>query len=98
MKSEWTELKTLQEVASAQSNDWEIQVTHVVKDWVTWLGVRWYADAKYRGRPKQPKMKQVKMLCWYKPGQRLIWDEFDMTRAGWSRVPAEDKVFEVPEC
>ena len=97
--TEWTELKTLQDVAKAQADGWEIEARAFGNiQWQSWGGRAWKYDLIYRGRPKQPKMEEVKMLCW-KVNGRLDWLEegTHVAHPSWVRVPAEDKTIEVPE-
>ena len=99
--SEWRELKTLQDVAAAQAAGDEIEVgsDHVGAAWAwyKWDGEYWASDSPYRARPRQPKMKKLKMLC-YLIGGRLDWFHNDYGSSdGWIRIPSEDKEIEVPE-
>lgn len=48
--TEWTELKTLQDVAAAQARGDEIQV-YGVATWVPFEGKQWFASSDYRSRP-----------------------------------------------
>ena len=98
MNTEWRELKTLQDVAEAQKNGDEIEVSDDYVSWKSWFEKSWHFSARYRARPRQPKMKQVKMLCYF-DGEFLFWAVEDSSWAAKNRVrvPAEDKVIEIPE-
>ena len=93
--NDWRELKTLQDVAEAQKNGDEIEVD-TGPSWETWKGTAWMDYIRYRARPRQPKMKQVKMLCWF-AGNELHWYGEDVALCGCTRVPSEDKIIEIPE-
>ena len=54
--TEWTELKTLQDVAAAVDRDDEIEVLFDA-DWEAW-DTCYYASRRYRSRPKK-KVKQI---------------------------------------
>ncbi len=66
--TEWVELKTLQEVASAQARGDEIEVGHKYDDiiyWKLWGGLEWTKCYKYRSRPrKQTKTVVVREYLW----------------------------------
>ena len=96
MNTEWRELKTLQDVAEAQKNGDEIEVSDDYVSWKSWFEKSWHFSARYRARPRQPKMKQVKMLCWF-AGNELHWYGEDVALCGCARVPSEDKTIEIPE-
>lgn len=52
--SEWTELKTLQEIAAAQARGDEIEFYDAASCiWHSWSGVAWYGTKSYRSRPKK---------------------------------------------
>ena len=95
--NDWRELKTLQDVAEAQKNGDEIEMYNCPGDyWITWPQRGWTIQGKYRARPRSPKMKQVKMLCWF-AGNELHWYGEDVALCGCARVPSEDKTIEIPE-
>jgi len=92
----WIDLNDIQAVAIAQSEGWEIEVytgTHQEE----WQGKAWMHYMRYRGRPRQPKMKEVKMECWINSSAELVWREesFPLDRA--IRQPHLDMVAKVPE-
>ena len=97
MTTEWTDLPTLQDVAKAQADGWEIEFKSG-KEWTLWTGKGWYADQRYRARPRQPKMKKVKMLCWLHENE-LYWlaDGVVTDSKFWIRIPAQDIEIEIPE-
>ena len=94
--TEWIELTDQQAVAIAQSKDWEIQVD-TGPHWEEWKGTAWMNYMTYRARPRQPKMKTVKMLCYF-TGLQIVWraEDYQLLH-GWSRIPAQDIEIEVPE-
>lgn len=94
----WTDLPTLQYVANAQANGWEIEVKYEFYDWGDWDGNEWRHGWQFRGRPRQPKMKEVKSCCWrYKDGG-LVWrDERYALPLPWIRQPHLDMTTKVPE-
>ena len=97
MSNEWRELKTLQEIAEAQKNGDEIECRDDGGRWTPWAGEYWHTSWKFRARPRQPKMKQVKLLCYFDEFE-LRWRKEDgIVSVNWVRVPAEDKTIEIPE-
>jgi len=96
---EWKDLPDLQSVAQAQADGWEIETNTPTLNypWVTWPGENWNSFHIYRGRPKQPKTKQVKMLCWYDGALNWYGENDVLPQDTWKRVPSEDKVIEVEE-
>lgn len=97
--NDWRELKTLQDVAEAQKNGDEIECRDEGGRWFLWAGVYWHTSWKFRARPRQPKMKQVKMLCYLHNDSRLMWlKEGDLFAKGNRvRVPNLDYIIEIPE-
>ena len=104
MTTDWRQLKTLEDVAAAQANGEEIEYLRQMFDrsdgWYAWGGDKWTSGVMYRARPRQPKMKTVKMLAYLLNGQ-LVWYQ---DNAGcpegnrfWIRVPAQDIEIEIPE-
>ncbi len=94
--NDWVELKTGKEVFDRHAENWEIEVytgTHQEE----WQGKAWMHYMRYRGRPRQPKMKEVKMECWINSSAELVWREesFPLDRA--IRQPHLDMVAKVPE-
>jgi hypothetical protein len=51
--SNWTELKTLQDIAAAHVRGDEIEVFGLDGDWVVWSGGSWCAGNPYRSRPRK---------------------------------------------
>lgn len=98
-KGEWTDLPTLQDVAKAQADGLEIEHYNPFGDcWDVWPQRGWSIKGKYRARPRQPKMKKVKMLCWF-TGVELSWTKegWRMTGKSWIRIPTQDIEIEIPE-
>ncbi len=96
--SEWKDCSSLKLLAEAQDREDKIEYRNMHDEWVFWNELIWRMDYKYRCRPKQPKMKRVEMLAWFN-GYRLDWvRKGDVLHSSVSiRVPAEDKIIEVPE-
>jgi len=95
MTTEWIELTDLQ-AAGHLVDGWEIEFRFNWTEWKSWDGECWTNETHFRGRPKQPKMKTVKMLCYLIDNHRLNWlTENAATTYGMIRVPAEDKTIEV---
>ena len=96
MNNEWIGLPDLQAVAKAQADGWEIE-DFSSSDWSEWNHKWWQEGRKYRARPAQPKMKKVKMLCYF-TGLQIVWrpEDYQLLH-GWSRIPAQDIEIEIPE-
>ena len=61
MSNEWRELKTLQDVATAQAAGDEIEVMRIGDlDYSEWRGIAWSVSWSFRARPR-PKTKKVKI-------------------------------------
>jgi hypothetical protein len=101
MTAEWTELNTLQDVAKAQADGWEIEYASVENEWLAWGGGAWMNGILYRGRPKQPKTRTVTSECWrHMRDGEVRWrdPESDWNFVSdWKRFPAGDFVGEVEE-
>ena len=96
-ETEWKDLPTMPDVAGAQLAGWEIQHSDNKQYWAPWVGEVWSTHKIYRARPRQPKMKKVKMLCWY-ANRQLIWCEENFASLDhWRRVSVEDKEIEVQD-
>ena len=98
MNEEWKDLLTMQDVACAQADGWEIErLVPRGYGWQQWDGLGWHAEWQFRARPRQPAMKKVKFECFSVHGQ-LVWrDESLSVLDHWIRVPSEDKEIEVPK-
>jgi hypothetical protein len=95
---EWKDLPDMWSVALAQADGWEIEVHNpTYACWNEWEGTRWSGSAVYRGRPKQPKTRTVKLLGWLTASGQLTHWRDSVVMPEWKRVPAEDKVIEVEE-
>jgi hypothetical protein len=95
MSNEWIDLRTIEDVARAKVEGWDIEARTFYDGWVVWLGGDWSKSAKYRGRPAQPKTYKVKLLGVF-TGNVLAWySESASFPANWKRVPSEDKEIEV---
>ena len=95
MTNEWTDLPTLQDVAKAQADGWEIECTGETL-WIPWDGTVWRNFMKYRARPRQPKLRKVKMLAYLDTNAELRWRGDPAASAQWIRIPAQDIEIEVP--
>ena len=98
MSNEWRDLPTMADVAAAQAAGDEIEVNVPNCGWEPWVETMWHELNQYRARPRKPKMKKVKMLCWFINGH-LNWLQEGNHTAGpdWKSVPSEDKEIEVEE-
>jgi len=100
MSTAWIELKTGKEVFDRQAEGWEIEIckNEAINLWVMWGKTTWYAQAKFRGRPPQPKTKVVTSECWrhYANGE-LAWKNpgLRFNDSLWQRFPAGDITGEV---
>jgi hypothetical protein len=93
----WVDLLTIQDVAKAQAAGWEISVKPPGDEWVEWKGSVWWMECFYRGRPRQPKMKQVSVVGWYDGEQVFRLREGVEPKWPSVRVYSEDGVIEVPD-
>jgi hypothetical protein len=97
--AEWRELPSLLCVAKAQADGWEIESDTGDSDgWCAWNGLSWSQYWKFRGRPRQPAMKKVKLEAWLSEYE-LRWLNVEAGNKPaplWIRVPSEDKTVEVP--
>lgn len=100
MTTEWKDLTTLQDVAKAQADGWEIEVfDESAGVWCQWASRAWYSNRSYRGRPKQQKTRTVTSECWRAVDGQLSWVNPMTTKlmGNWQRFPAGDFVGEVDE-
>ncbi len=100
-ETEYIDLPTLQDVAKAQADGWEVMRLRECHDdadgWYPWIGKDWADHYQYRGRPRQPKMKESKMECWL-CGTHLSWrTENASILRDWIRQPHLDLIAKVPE-
>ena len=100
----WIDLNDLQAVACAQADRWEIQIQSDAGNdkycpFKEWDGRHWNTGYLFRGRPRQPKMKEVKMLCYLFNDHYLIWNSEDknITSLQMIRQPHLDMTAKVPE-
>ena len=96
MTTEWTDLPTLVSVCNAQTDGWEIEV-NTGPHWEEWKGSAWMNYMEVRARPRQPKMKKVKMLCYYNGGSLLWVNEDTYMHSRCIYIPAQDIEIEIPE-
>ena len=100
---DWKDLVTMQEVAQAQSDGWEIEIcADDIDGWLPWIGKAWCEWKLYCGRPKQPKTCTVTSECWWhKRTEKLTWgnwiDKKQYLTEDWQRFPAGDITGEVAE-
>ena len=97
MNENWIDLNDLQAVAIAQSEGWEIECHGTSGSWCSWNSISWHTDLQYRGRPRQPKTREVKMECFLIDGELHWRDEKLSVLEHWIRQPHRDIVVEVPE-
>jgi hypothetical protein len=95
MTTEWKDLPTLQDVACAQADGWDIERSNNNQFWECWTREVWTMHTFYRGRSRQPKMKKVKLLGWFDGEELRLAHE--ALQHDWVRVPSEDKEIEAPE-
>ena len=103
MTTDWKDLPTITDVGKAQADEWEIQRLNSIKPdlWVDWDRYSWSSTWTFRGRPRQPKMRKLKLLCWFNGS--LNWYAADEVLPSddwirdWIRVPSEDKEIEIPD-
>lgn len=95
-ETEHIDLPTLQDVAKAQADGLEIEVD----TWPSheeWEGSVWMNYMGYRDRPRQPVMKEVKILCYFDQViQQLVWSSADAISGDWIRQPHLDMIAKVP--
>lgn len=98
MLTEWTYISRLEDINHALKEDFEIEVSYGLSTFVPWDKNLWSANYKYRARPRQPKMKKVKMLCYFDTViDQLVWSSAEAISGDWIRVPSEDKEIEVQD-
>ena len=97
-EQEWQDLPNMQEVACAQADGWEIEWRDPLNypHWEFWDGKGWSVRWQFRGRPRKPAMKKVKMLCWINSKAELVWRDERWPMDSSIRVQSEDKEIEVP--
>ena len=102
MTTEWKTLPTMGDVAKANYDGWEIEWSTFGTSWQAWSGEVWSKLTTYRGRPRQPKVKKAKTLCFFSAaGTRYdILENSDHHKTlaetnGWLHVPSEDKEIEI---
>ena len=102
MTTEWKDLPTLQDVACAQADGWEIEVQVDAGNdkycpWKPWKQETWSFTYLFRARPRQPKTKKVKYEC-YDINGILSWlQQGRSTMIEWIRQPHLDLEGEVPD-
>jgi len=97
MTTEWKDLPTLPDVGEAQLEGWEIQTDAGTNTFAEWAGKNWVARWNFRGRPRQPAMKKVKLEAWLSEYE-LRWlnvEAGNKPAPHWVHVPSEDKEIEV---
>ena len=95
--NEWKNITDPEELFKLKREGWEIEFANSSSQvFAKWFGLAWNAGWKFHARPRQPKMKKVKLLCFYN-GKNLFWAESGEGYAYRCRVPSEDKEVEIPE-
>ncbi len=95
-ENNWIDLNDIQAIAIAQSEGWEVQID-TGPFWEEWNEKAWMSYQRYRGRPRQPKMKEVKIFCYYTSDQ-LLWIPAELkAQKSWIRQPHLDMIAKVPE-
>jgi hypothetical protein len=91
----WTDLKSLQTVADAQSEKWEVQIKDWASGlWIPWGGGSWINNQQYRGRPRQ---RAVVYSCFDVDGQLMWFHPMRVIHPEWTRLPQFDKIVEAAE-
>ena len=97
-ETEYIDLPTLQDVAKAHAEGWEIEFANSSSQiFSTWSGLAWHADRQFRGRPRQPKMKEVKMECFVIDRRIGVAQRKLSVLSLWIRQPHLDLIAKVPE-
>ena len=99
MTTEWRNLPTMADVAAAQAAGDEIEVRRLGEfDYTEWSGTAWAMAWSFRARPRQPKMKKVKSLCYRSTvSGELTWRKEELPIINWKRFPAGDIEGEVED-
>ena len=64
MTDNWKEITDPEELFKLKREGWEIEFrAHKTYTWRTWMGGAWQDDWLFQARPRQPKMKKVKLLA-----------------------------------
>ena len=98
METEWQALPNLASVCAVQADGWDIESrTLAVPEWKPWDGHVWKSFMDFRGRPKQPKTKTIKLEGWldFRSELHLVVAGHESGFTKWLRVPSEDKTVEV---
>jgi hypothetical protein len=96
MNNEWIELNSIEDVARAKVEGWDIEVqTDAGNDkycpWKLWGGAHWFQGHLYRGRPRQ---QPVVYECYDIDG-KLYWFKPPINMpASWTHIPQFDKIVE----
>ena len=96
--NEWKEITDPEELFRLKREGWEIQTDAGTNTFAEWVGENWYARWYFRGRPRQPAMKKVKLEAWLSEYE-LRWLNVEAGNKPaplWIRVQSEDKTVEVP--
>ena len=96
--TDWKEITDPKELFSLDLSEWEIHRYHDrTEEWYDWRGGDWSSNQMFRARPRQPKMKKVKMLCYLVNGEYLRWITTGHAARDYVRQPHLDMEAEVPE-
>lgn len=104
MTTEWKEITDPEELFKLKREGWEIQIQSDAGNdkycpFKDWDGRHWNIGYLFRARPRQPKMKKVKLEAWLSKYDGLRWIAEGMTIADdkWTRQPHLDLEAEVPD-
>ena len=103
MSTEWQDLPNRYDVYTAQADNWEIQSHGGSGFWIPWNGDSWNVEWYFRGRPKQPKTKTVKLVAYIMANGIFRWVEEgsmahkDVVATKLRRAPSEDKTVKVEQ-
>lgn len=99
MTTEWKEITDPEELFRLKREGWEIEVHAADCVWFLWAGDYWNTSMSFRARPRQPKMKKVKLLAYLDNNRELRrfveWSSY--SRTTWIRQPHLDLEGEFPE-
>lgn len=102
MTTEWRDITDPKELFSLDLSEWEIHRYHDrTEEWYGWHGSDWQYNQRFRARPRQPKKRVVKSLCWRnKLDGTVDWASDDIgfnSSSEWQRFPAGDIEGEVED-
>ena len=102
MTDNWKEITDPEEIFKLKREGWEIQIQSDAGNdkycpFKDWDGRHWNTGYLFRGRPRQPKMKEVKMECLLIDGELHWRSEYMSVLQSWIRQPQHDLIAKVPK-